>query len=947
MFSLPSSNRVAALAVALSALTSRPVAAQQTPSASRPETPAPRASEEQKPQGETDSTKEAAAPPKGEVAPPKSKSEPAPSNAEADGADKPGDAPVVAPNERAPTDAGSTPVPPQLKQGAEPSFPEAARQAGLTEGHVTLKVRVGVDGKVAEATVVESAGYGFDEAAQTAALQHVFEPASVNGSPVVALILLRIDFHAPTDTAPVTSPTSPTVTPPPATATTPGTSAPATNAMLPEGSATTPGGAASPTAAPAAGTAPVESATPDGATPVEVTIEGQSAADRLRRSAEAVNVVEMHEAKRHTQDLGEVLARTQGVAVQRSSGLGSDTRIFMNGLTDDQIRFFLDGIPLDYTGYPFGIANVPVNLVNRVEVYRGVVPVRFGADALGGAINLVSEDNIEDGAHGAASLQMGSFGTYRGTVNSHYRDEARGWQTRMAAFLDLAKNDYPMNIEVPDASGQDVEARVYRFHDGYRALGANAEAGVFDKAWAKRFSVKGFVSDYSKDVQHNLLMEFSPYGDVTYGQFAAGGTVNYEQVFLKQVAIKVVAGYGYRHLDYSDMGECVYNWFGQCTRERGQPGEVIGRAQYQDYWEHNAFGRVNVDWRPHAEHALHLSLAPSYTTRTGEEHRMANPNARDPLSAERKLGGLVTGLEYQVDVLDGDLENRLFVKDYLQILNAEDPLSNGVDFRRKDRTNHRLGVGDGLRYSLLDWLYAKASYEWATRLPRPDEIFGDAVLVGSNLDLRPELSHNINLGFTVDEWDTPAGQWRADVNGFVREVHDLIRLLQGANETLGSYRNISDARSLGAEAAVGWTSVGQYVALDGNAMYVDFRNTSKDGPDARYEGDRIPNRPYLFATGTTRFQLRSVATPSDELSLTWTSRYVQSFFRGWESVGTGKSVVPNQLLHSLALTYAVEGQPMDLSFSSELQNITDAEAYDYFGVPKPGRAVYFKMTSSL
>lgn len=778
-----------------------------------------------------------------------------------------------------------------------------------------MKVRIGVDGKVEETTVVEGAGLGFDEAAREAAARHSFEPATLDGVPVAALVLLRIDFHA-----------LPEQTPPVPVESTAGTPRP-TDAKL-SSTAVTPATAA-----------------PSRETSIEVTVAGQSVADRLRRSAEAVNVVELHEAKRHTQDLGEVLARTQGVAVQRSSGLGSDTRIFLNGLTDDQIRFFVDGIPLDFTGYPFGIANVPVNLINRIEVYRGVVPVRFGADALGGAINLVSDEGMDAGAHGAASIQAGSFGTYRATASSHYRDETNGWLARVAAFLDLAKNDYPMNVVVPDASGQEVEARVYRFHDGYRALGANVEAGVFDKTWARRFSVKGFVSDYSKDVQHNLLMSFNPYGDVEYGQFAGGGTVNYEQVIAKRVATKVVAGYAYRHLDYTDVGECVYNWFGQCFRERAQPGERIGRAQDQDYWEHNAFARMNVDWRPHSAHALHLSLSPNYATRSGKEHRMANPDARDPLSAERKISGLVTGLEYQLDLLEGDLENRLFVKDYLQLLRSEDPLSNGVDFRREDRTTHRIGFGDGLRYSVLEWLYLKGSYEWATRLPRPDEIFGNAFPVQPNLGLRPEVSHNFNLGFTVDARNTAAGDWRAEVNGFVRDVHELIRLV--GDEESASYKNVRDARSVGAESALGWTSVGQYLALDANATYVDFRNTSQDGADADYEGDRIPNRPYLFATGNARLQLSQLAAAGDDLSLSWTSRYVHSFFRGWESIGTDKPVVPKQLLHSLALTYALPGDPLDLSFSSELQNITDTEAYDYFGVPKPGRAFYFKMTSSL
>ena len=682
------------------------------------------------------------------------------------------------------------------------------------------------------------------------------------------------------------------------------------------------------------------------AAPVEVNVQRRrSQADRLRRSAEAVSVVETVEAKRQSHDLGEVLARTQGVAVQRSSGLGSETRIFLNGLTDDQVRFFLDGIPLDLTGYPFGMANIPVNLVDRIEIYRGVVPVRFGADALGGAINLVSDGKLEHGAHSAASLQTGSFGTYRATASGRYLGKSSGWLTRAAAFFDRSQNNYPMNIDVPDDSGQEVRARVYRFHDGYRALGANVETGVTNKTWARRFLLKAFISDYDKEVQHNLVMTFNPYGDVEYGQRALGGTATYQQVFLQQLALSVVAGYTHRHITYTDLGECVYNWFGQCIRDRKQPGERIGRAQDQDYYEHNAYGRINLKWQVHRYHALHASLSPTYTKRSGTEHRLANPDTRDPLSAKRQLGGFLTGVEYEADPLPKRLKNSLFLKDYLQLLRSEDPLSNGVDFRKIDRTTHRIGVGDNLRCFLLDHLYAKASYEWATRLPRPDEVFGDAFPIQANLSLRPELSHNVNLSLTLDPFETAVGEWHGEVNGFLREVRDLIRIV-GDDES-ASYQNVRDARSLGVEGVFGWTSPGQYVAIDGNATYVDLRNRSKGGPDSAYNGDRIPNRPYLFATGTARFQLRNVAAAKDALSLSWTSRYVHSFFRGWESIGTDKPIVPEQLLHSLAVTYVIEGDPLALSFSGEAHNLTDAEAYDYFGVPKPGRAFYFKMTASL
>ncbi|MEM6533055.1 MAG: TonB-dependent receptor plug domain-containing protein [Myxococcota bacterium] len=108
--------------------------------------------------------------------------------------------------------------------------------------------------------------------------------------------------------------------------------------------------------------------------PEVITVEGRSVGKSIEDSAKAVTVIETSEAQERAADLGEVLARTQGVGVQRTGGLGSPARLSLNGLTDDQIRFFIDGVPLEIAGFPFGLANVPVNIVDRVEVYRGVVP---------------------------------------------------------------------------------------------------------------------------------------------------------------------------------------------------------------------------------------------------------------------------------------------------------------------------------------------------------------------------------------------------------------------------------------------------------------------------------------------------------------------------------------------------------------------------------------------
>lgn len=795
---------------------------------------------------------------------------------------------------------------PRLLESVAPEYPPEAL-AAREEGRVVLRLTLDAEGQLTDAVIAESAGPHLDGVALAAARRLRFSPARRGGKAIRARILHAFEFRLP---------------------------APVTDAVPVE-----PVDAPAPQARPEPLPLRRPLATPP---PIEVTVEGLSEVEQLRRSAEAVQIVETARAKLQSQDLGEVLARTRGVAVQRSSGLGSDTRISLNGLTDDQIRFFLDGIPLHVMGYPLGLANVPVNLVERIEVYRGVVPVRFGADALGGAVNLVSDPHLKPGLHGAASYQVGSFGTYRATANAQHFDAERGRFARAGGFLDLTRNDYPMSVTVPDAAGTEVPARVHRFHDGYQALGANVEVGVVNRSWAERLSLRGFATVYDKEVPHNLVMSFNPYGDITYGKDSYGAVARYDNLYAGAVQLRAVVGYTYAQTSYTDLGECVYDWSGRCIRTRAQPGERIGRAQDQDYFEHNLYGRVNVAWSLREGQALQLSVSPTYVSQSGIEHRMANPAARDPLSAERKLGGFVTGLEYDSDWFDKRLAHQLFVKSYLQRQSSEEPLSNGVDFRRRDRTTHRFGVGDSLRYSFYGWLYAKASYEWATRLPRADEVFGNAFPVQANLGLLPERSHNANLALTLDAQSTPLGALRAEVNGFLREIDALIRLV--GDDDSASYKNVRDARSLGLEGALGWSSPKKYLSLDANATYVDFRNTSTTGPDANYNGDRIPNRPYLFSTGSARFQLSHVALPRDELSVTWTSRYVHSFLRGWESIGTDKPFVPAQLLHSLVLVWAMRRGGTDIGCSAEVQNLSDARAFDYFGVPKPGRAFYFKTT---
>jgi vitamin B12 transporter len=775
---------------------------------------------------------------------------------------------------------------------------ELAARAGA---EVPMLVTLDETGQVTAAEVVTPSLPEIDQPARAAALRLRFTPARRNGVATPARIRYQLPVAAP---APVVPPSplpapAPPVPPPPLPA----------PAVVPEAA-------------------------------VDVTVRGASAARRLRESAEAVTVVETERAQRESADLGEVLARTQGVSVRRSGGLGSDARLSLNGLTDEQIRFFLDGVPLDVAGFGLGMSNVPVNLVERVEIYRGVVPVRFGADALGGAVNLVSEERPR-GTSASGSAQLGSFGTYRLTLAARHSHEPSGLFVAANGFLDHADNDYPVDVDVPDEKGRLSAARVHRFHDRYDAYGGGLELGVVNRPWARRLVLRIHGTRQDKEIQHNLVMSV-PYGEARYWETVRGATLRYEQPRLWGSAFGTTAVLAFSRsaTEFKDQSPFVYDWFGRRIRERARAGE-IGEPTKQRIWQKTGLARLGLSFTPSPIHALRLAVSPTIVDRTGRDYLITV--GRDPLGADRDYLAVTSGLEYQLDLFARRLESIAFAKSYLYRASSEESLPGGI-FRRLEQDTHHLGYGEQLRWRITPSLWLKGSYEWATRLPSPYEVFGDGVLLLSNLRLGPERSHNGNLGLTLDGLRTPLGDLSADVNAFIRHADDLIVLL--GNDMTQRYENVYTTRAQGVEVSAGWTSPGGYLVLDGNATWQSVRNESTDGAFRDFKGDRIPNRPWFFANGSARLQKANLTFAGDELSLGYQVRYVNAFFRGWESLGLRqwKQVVPDQTTHGLSLTYLARGV-VTQTWSLELSNLTDARTYDFFGTQRPGRAFSAKVTA--
>ena len=85
-------------------------------------------------------------------------------------------------------------TPPVLTHFVSPTYPTEAKTQGL-EGTVSVKVLVGRDGAVEDATVVRSTNSVFDDAAIEAARQFRIRPAELRGKTTKAHVLVPVEFR--------------------------------------------------------------------------------------------------------------------------------------------------------------------------------------------------------------------------------------------------------------------------------------------------------------------------------------------------------------------------------------------------------------------------------------------------------------------------------------------------------------------------------------------------------------------------------------------------------------------------------------------------------------------------------------------------------------------------------------------------------------------------------
>ena len=123
--------------------------------------------------------------------------------------------------------------------------------------------------------------------------------------------------------------------------------------------------------------------------------------------------------KHQLTDLTKVLKFVNNVSVVQSGPTGQQSSVFIRGSNSNHTLVLLNGIPINDQSTTNGLYDFGQDFMNSVlavEVYKGSAGAHLGADAIGGAVNIITDIDWENkisvnGANGSKSLNL-NYATY-------------------------------------------------------------------------------------------------------------------------------------------------------------------------------------------------------------------------------------------------------------------------------------------------------------------------------------------------------------------------------------------------------------------------------------------------------------------------------------------------------------------------------------------------------
>ena len=586
------------------------------------------------------------------------------------------------------------------------------------------------------------------------------------------------------------------------------------------------------------------------ATELDEVVVVSNGVTRLKRSAFNAVALDTKALQNSTQNLSEALAQAPGMKIRESGGVGSDMQLMMDGFTGKHIKIFIDGVPQEGVGSSFGLNNIPVNYAERIEVYKGVVPVGFGTDAIGGVINIITKKNRNKWFLDA-SYSYGSFNTHKSYVNFGQTFRS-GLTYEINVFQNYSDNNYYVDTPVKDFTTGAINKKkiehVKRFHDTYHNEAVIGKIGFVDKKWADRLMFGFTYSHMYKDIQTGVRQEVVFGGKYRKG-YSIMPSLDYRKrdFFVRGLDVVLTANYNKNMTNNVDTSSYEYNWRGE-MRPLRMPGEQSYQNTRSD--NNNWNGTLTANYRIGKAHTFTFNHVINAFRRSNQSLLNEDSEANAIPKETRKN---ISGLSYRLMPTE-HWNLSVFGKYYNQFIAGPVATSSAQDdYIRTTNSVSAMGYGAAGTYFILKSLQAKLSYEKAYRLPTNEEMFGDEDLETGDISLRPENSDNVNLNLSYNE---TFGKHSVYVEGGLiyrntkdyiqRNISDLSGGKYGA-----TYVNHGRVETKGYNISVRY-GFANWVSVGGNFTQMNVRDNVKTvtggtNQESLTYGARIQNLPYQFA----------------------------------------------------------------------------------------------------
>ena len=657
-----------------------------------------------------------------------------------------------------------------------------------------------------------------------------------------------------------------------------------------------------------------------------VTVSGKSIAHQKKEESMPVTVIDMSNMRGTVSNVQDILAKTVGVTLRTSGGVGSSSRISVRGLEGKRIGFFIDELPMtEQTDY-LDINDIPIDMIDRIEIYKGVVPARFGGSSLGGAINIV----IREYPDKYADLSYGyeSFNTHKAQGVFKRNLKARGLVFGIGGGYTTSDNNY--TFDSPYREG----LRITRNHDKYRKyiVGGSFKA---KKWWFDEVELEPVVVKTYKEVQgieydireaHSESLMAGLANKLTKDNFLTEG-LNFD----------MFSGVVLTKMNFIDKATRRYEWDGSSYPTPSRYGGEVGYnfPSDSDDQKLSFVNKTNLEYIINERHSFNFNSVFSIAKGTPKDE-LKTLSLGKQVNFDSRMHSWVSGVTYDLRSLNDIFLNSLTVRYYQYTMHTQMaplfvPGKYDVDLQKNN-----WGVNNAMRYRFLPSLMGKLSAGYEVRIPSESELLGDGISVVPSADLLPERNASANIGLLFDLTGKHPTNAQIEMNFFYMYLQDMIRYTAGL---IGAqYQNFGEMRTLGVEfeaKADVLPSLYAYV----NTTYQDLRDTRDYEPASTVPNPtkykRMPNIPYLMANAGMEFHRENLFGGSGQNTRLFADvAFVEEYFYDFELTQLQKRRIPRSTTIDIGFEHSFLNNK--LFISGKLRNVTNEKTLSEFNRPLPG-----------